>query len=1232
MNLKASFTTLYLLLCTMVCWAQQAQDMRVNRISVIDGLKSNSIYCILQDRKGFIWLGTENGLSRYDGYRFVNFTQLSPDKKQATDKRVGQIVFSKDDRYLKAITSTLDTAVYNLRLNRFEAYHRYLTPKRKQATPAVNEEKIKGYRFLSDAKGNLTIITPTGSKRQYHLIDHVAKNRTHYVFVTLGKDGLFYIATYGAGLFVYRPLTQVLEHATDLQVQTNSKLLTTIMCDHQGNIWVGSENAGVYTIRSKAQVKAWYAYPEPHSDDALANTIRCIYPLGGGRFMVCAKSGRNYYYDLATNQFTFAFNQGVGIYSYILDKTGKAWIGTQDDRVFDIVEDKYGRIWRATFGKGVIVADVAAGQLINEKSYLTEGYDMSSVRDLEMSPDGRLWISTNAGLFSVDTREKHITKASFRQETIDNVLLSGDEVDFVHVSPKGNIWIGVLGKGLLKAAYRNNHLVCLKTIDTSKGLTVNNVRSVRELPSGDLWIALEEGVCFVSANCEIVTPYSFSENAESNAFSENTSGIAQDGSVLFGSSNGLLVIKGGTVPRMDNSAQVLVTDLLVNGSSLFLDGEQITDHIRLPHQRNSIVFNYTDLNYSHISSRLYEYYLEGVDDGWQEPTSQNMAVYNNLEPGTYVFHIKKQGLDDAKETTMTITILEPWYNTWWAWLLYLIIIGVIGGIFFKNGRERFRLKQQIKMDKQLMEFRINFFTHIAHEFRTPIAIIQNAVNKMKEGRDKPVSRQALSSAVRGSNRLSRLINQLMDFRRINTGNLHLHVTEGNLVSYIQRIYQDFWDMAKQKEQNYTFVPFTKECQAFYDEKVLETILYNLISNAIKYTPMRGTISVRLVKNAGGQLEISVENNGPAITEQQLQHLYEPFMHGYVSQGGMGIGLYMAHRMAELHHGELTYERKDEDTSVFKVVLPMDSTAYTIEELSQQKAEPKVEVSSAELQEHVQEMLPKPLNDYHVAIVEDDLDMLEQVKAEVGRFFHVEAYSDGLSAVDGILKSKPQVVLCDVMMPDINGYEVVKRLRADEAMKNVPIIMLTSMDDDTHQIKAYQVGADDYVIKPCSYKVLLTRIAQLIKWRNNEKVKEENRVPSNESAPAESTFPREAASADEPKVILSIEDKRFMEQMDYIIASHLSDSGFNVSTLAEQVNIGRTTLFGRFKKIMGMSPNKYILNAKMEHAHQLLAETDLSVAEVGYKVGIDDASYFYRLFKNYYGMSPSQYRKQKVEEK
>lgn len=1227
LKLNAIFTILFLLLCTVVCRSQQTHNLRINRISVVDGLKSNTIYCIQQDRKGFIWIGTENGLSRYDGYRFVNFTQLSHDNKLVTDKRVGQIVFSKDGHYLNAITSTRDTAVYNLRLNRFEAYHRYVAKKYKQAVSPVNEDIINGYRFLYESDGCFVIVSPSGIRKEYHLVNHAVKKRSRYVFVTQGKDGLFYIAVFEGGLYIYHPLTQELERASDLSDQLDSKLLTAIMCDYQGNIWVGSENTGVYTIRPKAQVKAWYVYPEPHANDALANSIRCIYPLGENRFLVCAKSGRNYYYDLATNRLAFAFDQGTGIYSYMLDKVGKAWIGTQNERVFDLVEDEYGRIWKATFGKGVSVTDKVTGQQENTKSYLADSYDESCVRDLELSSEGRLWISTNAGLFSVDTREKHITKASFRKERIDGVLGS-EEVDFVHVSPKGNIWIGILGKGLLKVAYRNHHLECLHMIDSSKGLPVNNVRAVRELPSGNLWASLEEGVCFISANGEIVAPYKFSANAESNAFSENTSGIAADGSVLFGSSKGLLVIKGGTVPPMNNSGKVMVVDLLVNGSSLFLDGEQITDHIRLPHNRNSIVFNYTDLNYGHISSRLYEYYLEGVDDGWRDATSQNMAEYNDLKPGTYVFHIKKQGFADAKETTMTITISKPWYNTWWAWCLYLIITGGIGGIFFRNGRERFRLKQQIKMDKQLIEFRINFFTHIAHEFRTPIAIIQNAVDKMKEDREKPVPRQVLNAAVRGTVRLSRLINQLMDFRRINTGNLHLHVAEGNIVSYVQHIYHDFWDMAKQKNQYYSFVPFAKECMAYYDEKVLETILYNLLSNAVKYTPMRGTIYVRLKKVTVDKLEITVENNGPAITEQQLQYLYEPFMHGYVSNGGMGIGLYMAHRMAELHHGVLTYERNDGGTSVFRVVLPLGRSVYSTEELSKLKVEPKVETSYTELVDFVQEMLPKPLNNYHVAIVEDDLDMLEQVKREIGSFFHVEAYSDGQSAVEGILKSKPEVVVCDVMMPDISGYEVVKRLRADEVLRNVPIIMFTSMDGDAHQIKAYQVGADDYVIKPCNYKVLLTRIAQLIKWRYKEiqKIERQNeKLP--EIQTSDSKTINDTVVSDEPKVVLSIEDKHFMERVDYIIASHLADDDFNVTTMADQMNIGRTTFFGRFRKLAGMSPNKYILKARMERAHQLLTDTDMTISEVGYEVGIMDSSYFYRLFKKKYGVSPSQYRKQ-----
>lgn len=1224
--MKTFFISALFLWGTMACWSQQSQSSRMQRISVVDGLTSNNVYCIKQDKKGYIWFGTESGLSRYDGYRFVNFTQLSPDRNEATDRRVGEIFFLQGGKILKAITSTKDTVIYNVETNRFEAYRKFAHHKQTATNRGATIIRMKGYQFISGHQGTLDVVLPSGQRRPLLKIAHPQSNRNNYFFITADAKGLFYIATYGLGLYVYNPKSQSLQHysAFDKDPIISSNMLNCITMDRQGNIWVGSEAVGACCIRPQSMVKAWYVMPNPNSHDGLSNAVRCISPVDDYRYFIGVKSGQNYYYDVRTNKLTPAFVYDDAIYSYLKDSRGKEWLGDRKTGVYDIVEDKQGRIWKATFGKGVLVIDERGGKSVKALSFLTANYNMACVRDLELAPDGRLWISTNAGLFSVDTHERQLSAKSFRQEKIDGIL-TNDEVDFVHVSPKGNLWIGILGKGLVKATFKNGKLKMLLNIDANKGLAVNNVRSLRELPSGQLWVALEEGVCLVSPNGEVVTPYHFSSDIESNAFSENTAAINKGNFVLFGSRNGMLVIQGGNPLQPHLPTRVTVTDLVVNGTSQFLEGKQVGDHITLSHNQNSIVFNYTDFNYSHSSSRLYQYYLEGADKTWHEATSQNAAVYNNLEPGTYVFHIKKIGAADNQETLFTVTIQQPWYNTWWAWCFYILMVVAISYLLFRNGRERFRLRQQIAMDKKLMDFRINFFTHIAHEFRTPIAIIQNAVDKLKESKDGVIPRQALVSALRGTGRLSRLINQLMDFRRINTGNLHLHVSQGNIISFMQRIYQDFWDMAKQKNLNFVFTPFAKEYGMFFDEKVVETILYNLLSNAVKYTPENGSIQLKVSLNTNRQLQITVANNGPAISPQQLQHLFEPFMHGYVSQGGMGIGLYMAHRMAQLHHGNLTYERKD-DMVVFSVVLPIDATCYSQEETSITSKKTIGETNLGSLGEEVKTMLPKPLNSYHIAVVEDDYDMLEQIKGEVSQFFHVDAYMDGLSAVEGITAHNPSLVLCDVMLPGIDGYEVVRQIRANEQLKHLPVVMLTSMDDDTHQIKAYQVGADDYVIKPCNYKVLVTRIAQLIKW--SRKSQGTSVVKMEEGADdVSSTVGAKQAVSEEQKILLSIEDKRFMEQVDSIIANHLSDFDFSISTIADQVSIGRTTLFGRIKKITGMSPNKYILKIKMEHAKALLTDTTLSISEVGYKIGVDDSAYFYRLFKNYYGMSPSQYRKQ-----
>ena len=1201
--------------------AQQTLDSRVCRLSVVDGLKSNHVYCIRQDRQGYIWMGTENGLSRYDGYGFVNFTRFSPRRGQATDKRVGSLSFSPDGRLLYAVTSSRDTAVYDRVANRFEAY-RTSTGRPSADKPAVTT--LRGYRFVSAGGGDLIVVPPSGRSQRLHLIDRMSRNRTNNFFVASDSHGLFYIATYGAGLYTYRPDTHSLAHftAADRQPLLPNDFLTCIMVDSQDNVWVGCEAVGVCCIRTQGHVTASYACPEPGVRDGLANNVRCIYPLSAGRYLVGTLSGRNYFYDVPTGRFSFAFDGGSGLYSYLKDRRGQTWAGTQGERVFDIVEDRRGRIWKACFDKGLLMTEAAAGRPSAPSVFLCGSQSQARVRDLELAPDGTLWIATNAGLYAVDTRLRKITPGDFRHYSPGGTL-NGEEVDFVRCSPRGHLWIGVLGRGLVKARCQNGgKLRVLQTIDSRRGLPVNNVRSMVELPSGTLWVAMEEGVCQVSADGMAITPYGFSSDMEGNAFNENTAALAPDGTALFGSRYGLLAVKGETASPRGGAAAVQVTDVTVNGTSLLLNGKPLSGTLRLEHGQNSLIFHFSAFDYARPGSCLYQYCLEGADSTWSEPTSQNQAVYNNLPPGRYVFRVRAQGRGKMPATEFAVTILRPWYSTGWAWLAYVLAVSAMAAVLVKNGRERFRLRQQLKMDKQLADFRISFFTHIAHEFRTPIAIIQHAIDKMRREHRNGLPQRDMAAAWRGTVRLSRLVNQLMDFRRINTGHLRLQVAEDDVVAFARRVFHDFWDMGKQKGLNMVFTPFAKDCSAWFDPKALETILYNLLSNAVKYTPTGGTVQARLGRDADGQLFIEVANTGPALSPRQTEHLFEPFVHGYVSQGGMGIGLYVARSMARLHHGELGYERLD-DKTVFRLTIPVQADCYSEEE--RQVAGGFAASGAAEAPAiPVQRMQPQPINNYRVAVVEDDPDMMEQIKGEVGLFFHIDAYTDGLSAMAGIKDRRPDGVICDVMLPGLDGYELVRRLRTDLPQYHVPVIMLTSLDDEAHQIKAYQAGADDYMVKPCSYQVLTVRMAQLIKWnaRTEAGVKP---AASETDSPAPASAAVESAVG--PRILLSIEDKRFMEQVDTVIANHLSDAGFSISELAALLSVGRTTLFGRVKKLTGQSPNKYIQKARMEHARQLLADTGLSVMEVGCKVGVADAAYFYRLFKNYYGMSPSQYRKQ-----
>lgn len=650
--------------------------------------------------------------------------------------------------------------------------------------------------------------------------------------------------------------------------------------------------------------------------------------------------------------------------------------------------------------------------------------------------------------------------------------------------------------------------------------------------------------------------------------------------------------------------RAVITDLAINGISIYeAENEQFltkalnyTREISLPHDKNSLNIHFSNFDYPHIQNAMYQYYLEGIDNTWRPMTSINHAEFSDLNPGSYTLHIRTRiGSNQwSEENLLHITICQPWYNTVWAWCIYLLIICGAEVLYYRSWRRNFELNQQIALEKQISDFRINFFTHISHEFRTPLAIIQSAVEKMMTKGEGNASKNNINTLSRGTKRLQRLINQLMEFRKINTGNMKLNVEKGEIIGFVRAIYNDLYTVAKQKDVTMNFTPWTSNHEMLFDQEKVETIVYNLLSNAVKYTPDKGIISVKLYLE-NNIVFFSVEDNGPGIKPEREADLFKPFMHGYASKGGMGIGLYTAHQMAEIHKGSLTYERSlDLGGSRFCLALPNDAGKYQPEDIIEKKALDDHSIDKDEIEMIVKEMTPKAINNVTVMVIEDDPDMLDQIKSELSVYFHVETFMNGKTGYENIRKIKPALLISDIQLPEMIAralqfvaMELKAKQQAEEkAQQEKALGQETTLMENAPLEKAEQSS--------CGEVILVKPVKELKK--------------------------------NEPTLLMSTLDKKFKDKLEAIVAQHIGDNNFNVDRLAELLSLGRTTVYNRTKSIMGVSPNIYIQNERLRIAAKLLLEGEYTVSEISEKVGFSDSTYFYKCFKNKFGIAPSKYGK------
>lgn len=1233
-----------LIICVWICTQTSAENvLTADRITVEQGLPSNNINDILQDSHGYIWMATDNGLCRYDGGTFVNFSATKDSTNVGlTDNRIVALAIDAQHQRLFIRSFTGVYSCFDLNNGTFipctaqEAKAarprtpHWKTGLRRSASPAI---------YAIDTQGReqtLALPQSEGPVSKRHKLYATETANGQAVYMAVGSH-IYWAERGGGSIHRLSAITELLPPMSTL---------SNILIDHSGTLWLCSRYCGVTKISWQA-IQADLLCPELKATEQDANNVRLVLRTDDSHVMVSTKDGELAVYNPANGTFSDRHKLDANAYAYLKDSRGRIWIGTKGDGlyingtrysakdhnipihnsdIYDLTEDAQGRVWIATYGGGLLMAKTLPNGSIQFVPYLTGDLRKSRVRRVVIDRNQQLWVGTNNGLYIIDTRKKEIREREFCSYNSDNSNLPDRDVLSVIFDRNDQVWIATYGGGLAYCRFPTDYThIKLKALTRKDGLPNNNIRSMIEDRYGYLWLGTDDGLVRLSPTTLHINEYKLSKNMLANNFSENATAMLPNGDLLMGTSYGLWRIQP-TVPHTRESRVPDITCMTVNGHQIYggaawLEAIAGKAPLTLSHEENAVTFHFSNFSYAHRPH--YRYYMEPLENTWHSVTTEASAIYDHLKPGHYTFHVQAYGLSGqwSKERTISLHIREPWYNTWWMWAIYVCVALGIAFVFARIQLGNLRLRNRLRVEKSIMAFRINFFTHIAHEFRTPIAIIRTAVDAIAHA-DKTQREQLghnIKAARRGTNRLSRLVDNLLLFRKINEGHMHLHVSRGNIVEFLRQIYTDFFPYADSRNIKMQLVlPSSPMPDVLFDTGKVEIIFSNILSNAIKYAPEKSSVVIR-IKALEDRVTVTVADEGPGISADQQANLFKPFMQGLTSAGGMGIGLYLAHSLALSHHGTLTYadNKAMGHGAVFAFSLPTGSNSYTSEEQApiskpaqqeQTDTEAPKEEEDSTLLSHV---CADPINGHvKVYLVEDDTDMMSQLRSELSVYFNVITFSNGKEALEALSDGtdRPALIISDVIMPQMNGIELTKAVKQQRDTMCIGVILLSSLDTEENRMQAVKAGADDFFTKPCPLQMLVTRCFRLIKNQQNL-----------------TTSQQKAQTTEEP-LVESVVDRNFKNKVETIIASHLTDDDFTVDSLAEQLGWGRSVVYRRVKQLFGMTPNDYIRNKRMERAARLIEEGGHTIAEISLMVGIKDPAYFNRCFKKQFGMPPSKYGK------
>ena len=1128
------------------------------------------------------------------------------------------------------------------------------------------EWDIPNAELFTDSKGGKWIANKTGvlrfvDKDRLLSFDLMPKDKLGYIdveryHIVRDSRGLAWISTYGNGLFVYNFKTGTMQHfvaGTDANAPIVSNYLQYVMEDRSGSLWVSSEYAGLSHIWIMNE-GVRRIFPEGSDRFDRSNTVRMIAKMPDGNISVGTRTGNVYTYDADMSEKISKTHYDVNVYSVCNDAKGTVWVGTRErglwigaehyeadgkpgsishNRIFCILKDRKNRMWVGSFGGGVNLA-VPTKDGYKFRKILKGTPLQQEVRYLFQDTNGWIWVATSGGLFVFNPdRILKNSKEYYEYDSEKGVLLT-DEARFVTQDHKGQVWIAAPGAGIYACDISKKDYSKLKfeNYGQDDGLVNNMAQAIVEDRKGDLWVSTEYGVSCFDTKSKTFENYFFSQYIMGNVYSENSAMLLKDGNILFGTNYGLVVISPNLVERPPSKVRVTYTDLKINGLSVrpsdtdspIKGALPYVDEMSLSNAQNSFIIEFSTFEYSDKDDIKYSYKLDNYDKEWSEPSTNAYAAYKNLPSGTYTLRTKACNSSGiwSKEAVMRIEVAPPFYFSIYAFLVYILIVAVAGYFIYRTVSSMNRLRGRIKLEEQLTKYKLTFFTNISHEFRTPLTLIQGSLEVMRNSGKIPKElRPSMNVLEKSTLRMLRLINQLLEFRKMQNGKLSLALENTDIMDLLRNIYCAFGDAAKSKSIDYEFEAKPETFKMYVDKRHVDKIVYNLLSNAFKYTPSNGRIVLSAkVNEEAGNIIIKVTDNGLGIPEDKREELFSRFMQSNYSGDSFGIGLHLTRELVAVHKGTIKYDSAEGGGSVFTVTLPTDASVYDAKDFLSQKStllkegESEGEMASVGVQEGINDSMEdaiseKPLNRRRILLIEDDDDVRDFLAKELRTYFEVEVASDGRSGLEKAQNLDFDLVVTDVMMPIMNGFEVTKKLKEDFATSHIPVILLTALDNSQSRLEGVEIGADAYITKPFSPKYLLARMFNLIAQRDKLKAK----------------FSKDISAA-KPALCSTERDKEFVERLSRIMEHEIGNFQFSVDKFAEMTNMGRTAFFRKVKGVTGYTPNEYIRIMRMKKAAELLVEGKYTVSEISYKVGIDDPFYFSKCFKKQFGVPPSTYMK------